>query len=69
MNHWKNCPHCFSCKITNIIYIEKYDALACLNCNLWLEETCEEKNCEYCQDRPKHPTVKVEAEPRSPQHT
>ena len=34
---------------------ERYDAYACLTCNVWLEERCDDPECGYCPVRPDKP--------------
>lgn len=46
------CPLCGQ---PDCIYIYKYDALACINCNEWLEKTCTDPACSYCAGRPDTP--------------
>lgn len=36
-------------------YSEKYDCYYCESCNNWLEDTCDDPNCEFCKDRPLTP--------------
>ena len=36
-------------------YSEEYDAYYCETCNTWLEDTCDDANCEYCTKRPPAP--------------
>lgn len=38
-----------------VVLIEKYDAYACLDCNIWLESGCDDKDCLFCSNRPKTP--------------
>lgn len=37
------------------IHIEKYDAYACLECNVWREDRCKDNQCEFCSSRPEFP--------------
>jgi len=34
---------------------EKYDAYYCFECNVWLEDTCNDRDCIFCQTRPLKP--------------
>ena len=34
----------------------EHDCFYCKNCNLWLEEKCDDEECEYCRDRPPKPS-------------
>jgi hypothetical protein len=49
--HDEICPQCSE----NRIYFEDYDAFFCASCNVWLESTCSDVNCEYCKIRPDKP--------------
>jgi len=40
------------CKQT---YSEQYDAYYCESCNTWLEDRCDDPECEYCTTRPPVP--------------
>jgi hypothetical protein len=33
-------------------YSGRYDAYYCETCNRWLEDTCDEPECEFCAGRP-----------------
>ena len=49
---WKfDCEKCNS----RLSYNEKHDAEYCDKCNKWSENTCEDKKCTYCINRPKRP--------------
>ena len=37
-------------------YSEKHDCFYCEPCNLWVEEKCDDKECEYCRARPPQPS-------------
>jgi hypothetical protein len=47
-----NCPTCSNEKRS---YSEEYDAYYCDFCNSWLEDTCGDSDCEYCNNRPEKP--------------
>lgn len=36
-------------------YSEQYDAYYCESCNIWLENVCNDYECDYCNARPEHP--------------
>lgn len=38
-----------------VMLSERYDAYACLQCNVWLGKGCDDPACDYCVDRPKYP--------------
>jgi hypothetical protein len=38
-------------------YSAEYDAYYCELCNEWLEETCEDLECKFCQNRPEKPSM------------
>lgn len=38
-------------------YDKQYDAYYCELCNEWLENLCGDPNCEFCQNRPKKPSM------------
>lgn len=48
----RRCPFCEG---RNIIQIYKHDAWACIDCNKWLEEICDDEMCTYCKGRPDTP--------------
>ena len=33
-------------------YSDKYDAYYCNACNIWLEDKCDDPECEFCPKRP-----------------
>jgi len=37
-------------------YSNKYDAYYCELCNKWMEEKCDDENCEFCSSRPNKPS-------------
>ena len=46
------------CKVDikhKVVLIEKYDAYACLECNIWLEDKCDDGDCIFCSNRPDNP--------------
>ena len=48
--------HRIVCKKHNeSILVEKYDAYACLKCNMWLEQKCSDSTCIFCETRPVNP--------------
>ena len=47
------CETCGSEKLYN----KKHDALYCELCNKWIEEKCSDPKCEFCQNRPKKPSL------------
>lgn len=36
-----------------------HDAFFCKVCDVWLDEKCDDVNCEYCKDRPEKPSSKI----------
>lgn len=36
-------------------YSTEYDTYYCENCNKWLEDTCSDRNCYFCNNRPLFP--------------
>lgn len=46
------CPHCGK---HQIFLINRYDALACMACNRWLEKACSDPKCPFCANRPESP--------------
>ena len=38
---------------------EKYDAYYCVECNVWLEDKCDDPTCEFCPSRPATPVNKT----------
>jgi hypothetical protein len=55
MKHTPKCPKCNNLGIHN----ETFDAYMCLECNLWLEPTCDDNDCVYCRKRPETPTKDI----------
>jgi hypothetical protein len=49
------CSKCFSKRN----YSEIYDAYYCQSCDIWLENTCGSKECDYCFNRPLKPSLVV----------
>lgn len=37
------------------VYFADYDAVACLQCNTWLDPHCGEPDCPVCSARPERP--------------
>ena len=46
---------CSKCR-SETKYSNKYDAYYCELCNKWLENTCSDPECTYCQTRPEKPS-------------
>lgn len=46
------CPKCGE---NSMIFIDKYDAWACISCFEWLEKACGDPKCPFCSIRPKTP--------------
>lgn len=46
------CPKCGE---PDVILIYKHDASACIKCNEWLDNKCEDDNCPFCSGRPDTP--------------
>lgn len=49
----KHKPICFCGEIGS--YYEEYDSYFCKTGNVWLEPTCSEELCKYCNHRPTKP--------------
>jgi hypothetical protein len=47
---------CIQCKRI-AIFLEDFDALCCLVCNVWLEGKCSDETCTYCCIRPDLPAM------------
>lgn len=47
----EECPKCG----LPIFYNYNYDSKFCVNCNVWLEHTCKDPECDFCADRPEKP--------------
>ncbi len=43
------------CDTKQKFYSEAFDTLYCESCNTWLEDKCDDINCEYCINRPVFP--------------
>jgi hypothetical protein len=50
--HTKACPTCGQ----PTTRIERVDAYACLACDVWLEDPCNDPTCEFCAKRPGRPS-------------
>lgn len=48
----KECPECKGTVERN----ERYDAYACLKCDMWLEDCCDDLDCGYCLKRSNKPS-------------
>lgn len=46
------CKRCKKPGVRN----EKHDVYACAECDVWLEEICEDPYCEFCSGRPDKPS-------------
>lgn len=47
----EKCPFCNN----ETFYNQNYDAYYCKECNVWLEPTCSDEECEFCKNRPERP--------------
>lgn len=47
------CPKCRTLKS----YAEDFDSWYCQTCNEWLEDICNNSDCEFCKNRPLTPKV------------
>lgn len=45
---------CPKCSITKN-YSKEYDCFYCQSCNEWLEDICNNSDCEFCKNRPLTP--------------
>jgi hypothetical protein len=43
------------CCQTPKAYSEEYDCYYCDPCNIWLEDICTDRDCEFCKNRPLTP--------------
>lgn len=50
----KNCKHC-GC---TVCFNEGFDAHYCPECNIWLENICNDPTCFFCPQRPEKPLKK-----------
>lgn len=39
----------------DVFHNEQWDAMFCLICNTWNEDSCDSSECTYCVDRPERP--------------
>lgn len=51
IEHDEPCP---SCGVPRV-YAVLFDAFLCMRCNRWLEEACDDPDCDYCHRRPPTP--------------
>ena len=58
--YYKNRSDNMRCKEcdTSLEYNQEYDSHYCPVCNIWAEETCDDKHCKFCKDRPEKPMDK-----------
>lgn len=51
----------FKCKNCGALsmYSEKWDCYFCNECNIWLEDKCNDPDCEYCVGRPPKPEMNM----------
>lgn len=47
-----NCPFCR----TVLFYNTTFDAWWCPRCDKWAEDKCGDDKCDFCSDRPDHPS-------------
>ena len=45
-------------------FLYTYDAEFCPRCDRWLDTRCGDAGCEFCGNRPKHPSMSPELDPR-----
>ena len=45
------------------LYSAEYDTYYCEDCNKWLEDTCSDRNCHFCNNRPLFPNDQFEPKP------
>lgn len=45
---------CHKCEKESV-RLDKYDAYACIACNVWLESKCSDELCTFCPQRPENP--------------
>lgn len=50
----KNCKQC-GC---SVCFNEGFDAFYCPECNIWLENICDDASCFFCPQRPERPLKK-----------
>lgn len=49
------CDGCNECA-SELRYNEQYDAYYCTRCDTWLEDQCEDSECNFCPSRPLLPS-------------
>jgi transcription initiation factor TFIIIB Brf1 subunit/transcription initiation factor TFIIB len=49
----RGVKECSNCRSRTIVRIDKYDAIACAKCKIWLEKDCLDPKCEFCSVRPR----------------
>jgi len=57
------CNESLHDRLQSVFYYDKYDALFCPDCNVWLERACRDSLCPYCSGRPERP-LPVPLQPR-----
>lgn len=40
-------------------YSAEYDVYGCKACDVWMEDKCKDKQCEFCANRPEKPSDTV----------
>jgi hypothetical protein len=46
---------CTNCKNEKLSYSAEYDSYYCDHCNMWIEDICTDRDCEFCKHRPERP--------------
>ncbi len=47
----------FKCPICNgsLFFYDKYDAICCISCDVWMSSNCGDPTCPFCSNRPLTP--------------
>ena len=53
--------YCRICEQKTKYYNRKHDAYYCEACDEWLEKSCGDPDCDYCNDRPEKPSMVKES--------
>lgn len=53
---WMKYAECPECGEESLFNFDKYDAVCCMSCDIWIDKVCGEPDCPYCSGRPAAPS-------------